>query len=452
MTAGDPALGPDALSRLATLHETGDASGAGTPSGATGAAGVRTGRVRRARTGRHRGEPLPPRDWRWGVGTLGRVLIAVGVLMFAFVGYQLWGTGIQTAQAQNRLEDEFNDLLEASATAPTTPAPVATVPASTVPDTPASTVAPDEPPPTTAPPAPLAPLARPELGQPLGRITIASAGIDHIVIEGVRTNDLADGPGHFPETPLPGQLGNAAIAGHRTTHGQPFIDIDRVQPGDEIVVQTLAGQYVYLVESQQIVSPNDYQLVIPTIDPTVATLTLTSCHPKYSARQRIVVTARLDESRSAPVTEPWYSATPPETTGVIPGDEEPTPDTATAATTPTDVADPGTEVPATTVAGDGGDGDTPSSSIPAAADDADAGGTSSDAGEELFENRWFSDPDAFGQVALWGAVLSLVALAATALSWRVGRNWVGALAGAMPFVVVLYFFFENVNRLLPPNL
>ncbi|MEZ5251993.1 MAG: class E sortase [Ilumatobacteraceae bacterium] len=397
---------------------------------------------------------LAAAHWRWGVGTLGRVLIAVGVLMFAFVGYQLWGTGIQTAQAQNRLEDEFNDLLEASAAPTTTSASAATVPPSTATDAPASTVTSDEPPPTTAPPEPLEPLARPELGQPLGRITIASAGIDHIVIEGVRTNDLADGPGHFPETPLPGQLGNAAIAGHRTTHGQPFIDIDRVQPGDEIVVQTLAGQYVYLVESQQIVSPNDYQLVIPTIDPTVATLTLTSCHPKYSARQRIVVTARLDEARSAPVTEPWYSATPPEPTGVIPGDDEPTPDTATAATTPTDATDPG--APGATIgAGAGDDGDeasAPSSSIPATTDGTDAAGAGSDAGEELFENRWFSDPDAFGQVALWGAVLSLVALAATALSWRVGRNWVGALAGAVPFVVVLYFFFENVNRLLPPNL
>lgn len=82
----------------------------------------------------------------------------------------------------------------------------------------------------------------------------------------------------------------------------------------------------------------------------------------------------------------------------------------------------------------------------------DVGAGTSAAGAELFENRWFSDPDAFGGVALWGIVLITVALLAWRLSRRVGRNWVGALVGLVPFVVTLYFFFENVNRLLPPNL
>ena len=78
--------------------------------------------------------------------------------------------------------------------------------------------------------------------------------------------------------------------------------------------------------------------------------------------------------------------------------------------------------------------------------------TLSPAGEELFQNRWFSDPDAFPQVALWGSVLTAIALGACAVSRRARRNWVGFLVGAMPFVVALYFFFENVNRLMPPNL
>jgi sortase A len=249
------------------------------------------------------------------------------------------------------------------------------------------------------------------------------------------------------------------MAGHRTTHGQPFIRIDEVQVGDDIVVTTLAGRFVYVMTGQQIVSPNDYQLVIPTIDPSVATLTLTSCHPKYSARQRIVVTAVLDAQRSDAVTLPWTAGVPdqPEPSGVIPGEDAPastavpspdstSPDsTVTAATTET--------APATTVAVDPGTdngtgADNGTGTDPLASED----GLTDEQGEELFANRWFSDPGAYPHVGLWGVALIAVALAATALSRRVRRNWVGALVGIVPFVVVLYFWFENVNRLLPPNL
>ena len=72
--------------------------------------------------------------------------------------------------------------------------------------------------------------------------------------------------------------------------------------------------------------------------------------------------------------------------------------------------------------------------------------------EEVFQNQWFSDPSAFPHVALWGFALIAVSLGAYAISRRARRNWVGALVGIVPFIVVLYFWFENVNRLLPPNL
>ena len=385
--------------------------------------------------------PPEPRDWRWAIGGLGRILISVGVLMFAFVGYQLWGTGIQTAQAQNRLEDEFSELLDNATpdvTIPTAPS-TSEAPPTTAAEVPGSTVAPVEttPPSTTVPSARLSP---PPLGDPLARLRIPSIDLDKIVIEGVRASDLEDGPGHFPETPLPGQLGNAAIAGHRTTHGQPFFRIDEVAVGDDVIVETVVGTYTYVVTGQQIVSPDDYQAVIPTVDPTVATLTLTSCHPKYSAKQRIVVTAVLDLERSGVVTLPW-TAPAADVGGVIPGDDEPVGTDAAPGTTVADtVPATTTAAPATTTA--------PIDAVdPIAVDDG-----TSDSGEELFANRWFSDPDAFPQVALWGLALTLVALAATALSRRVRRNWVGALAGFVPFVIVLYFWFENVNRLLPPNL
>jgi len=379
-----------------------------------------------------------PHDWRWAVGWHGRVLISVGVLMFAFVGYQLWGTGIQTAQAQNRLEDEF-DRMRATSTPitvattvpPTTAAPVTTLATvqSSAPTTTSSTV-------------PAARLVPPPLGDPVARLIIPSIGLEKILIEGVRPSDLEDGPGHFPETPLPGQLGNAAIAGHRTTHGAPFLRIDEVAVGDDIVVETLAGTFTYVVTGQQIVGPGDYQLVIPTVDPTIATLTLTSCHPRYSTRQRIVITAVVDPARSDEVTERYLVPFDPD---LLPGAAEPgLPDEPT-----TDESD---DLPAST---------TPASAVPAApvttivtpptGASSPAGDTGA-AGQELFENQWFSDPDAFAQVAIWGVLLTLVALAATALSRRARRTWVGALAGFVPFVVVLYFWFENVNRLLPPNI
>jgi sortase A len=404
------------------------------------------------------------------IGGIGRVLIAVGVLMFAFVGYQLWGTGIQTAQAQNRLEDEFNELLESAAPSVTQPSdPAATS------DPTATSVAPDDVSPssvptdadneatdtndttsesTTVPPPSLSP---PPLGDLLARLEIPSIGVDNFVVSGVRPTDLERGPGHFPETPLPGQLGNAAMAGHRTTHGQPFFRIDEVQVGDDIVVTNTRGErFVYVMTGQLIVSPNDYQLVIPTVDPSVATLTLTSCHPKYSARQRIVVTAVLDAERSAPVTLPWTAGVPdqPEPSGVIPGDE--TPATTAAAPESTAPADPAATTPTATVdAGDTVAGDDPTAAAEGqtdGTDETDGTDQTDEIGEELFANRWFSDPDAYPHVGLWGLALIAVALAATALSRRLRRNWVGALAGFAPFVVVLYFWFENVNRLLPPNL
>ena len=142
-----------------------------------------------------------------------------------------------------------------------------------------------------------------ENGDALARIEIPRIGVDDIVVAGVETGDLKRGPGHFPDTPLPGQLGNAAIAGHRTTYGQPFRNVDQLAPGDEIRVTTVSGIYVYRVTGQQIVSPSDYQ-VVATTDPSRANLTLTSCHPVFTARERIVIFSELAYTESAPVGEP----------------------------------------------------------------------------------------------------------------------------------------------------
>ncbi len=372
-------------------------------------------------------------DWRTLVGGTGKVLIAVGVLMFAFVAYQLWGTGIQTAQAQDRLADEFEEMLAGTSTT-TAPTTTAQVPLDTAPATTAR-------PTTTAAPTTAPVVTAPSEGDAVARLDIPAIGMDGtMVVEGVRPSDLSKGPGHFPETPLPGQWGNAALAGHRTTYGQPFYRIDELSPGDEIVVTTLAGRYTYLVTGTVIVGPDDYQLVIPTVDDTRATLTLTSCHPRYSTRQRIVVTAELDTGRSDPLTR---AAPAGSGAGALP--DEPAPTTATTTPRPTTTlpaaAGAGTTLPAATT-----------TTAPAPADPPDVDTEQREAGVDVFASGWFSDPDAYPHVALWGLVLTLVALAAWRLSRWVGRDWVGALAGVVPFAVVLYFFFENVNRLLPPGL
>ena len=84
---------------------------------------------------------------------------------------------------------------------------------------------------------------------------IPKIGVDKIVVEGVGRNDLRKGPGHYPDTPMPGQPGNAAIAGHRTTYGAPFNRIDELEPGDEILVTTLQGPFTYEVTGTEIVTP-----------------------------------------------------------------------------------------------------------------------------------------------------------------------------------------------------
>ena len=227
------------------------------------------------------------------LGAIGRTCIAVGVLILLFVVYQLWGTGIREAQAQRKLENEFEQRLgDAGVSAPDEsaqgPAPTTT---------------------TTAPgPAP-APAAE---GDAVAHVRIPAIGVDKIVVEGVTLADLKRGPGHYPDTPLPGQPGNAAIAGHRTTYGAPFNRIDELDPGDEILITTVQGAFRYEVSDQLIVSPKEVAVLDDFGDNR---LTLTACHPKYSARQRIVVVAAL-VGEAAPAA----NAPPGPETGAIPGD------------------------------------------------------------------------------------------------------------------------------------
>ncbi|MDX1620302.1 MAG: class E sortase [Nitriliruptorales bacterium] len=148
-------------------------------------------------------------------------------------------------------------------------------------------------------------------GRALTKIAIPKIGIETLVVEGTSPAALRAGAGHYPNTPLPGQAGNVAIAGHRTTYGRPFNELDVLRPGDEIWLVTPVGDHRYVVSSTPdgwtanpyVTHPKDWQVIAPT---SGSTLTLTTCHPKGSAAQRLVVRAELADSHPAETYEQRY--------------------------------------------------------------------------------------------------------------------------------------------------
>jgi sortase A len=130
-----------------------------------------------------------------------------------------------------------------------------------------------------------------DTGDALTRIKIAATDVDVVVVEGTTLSALRAGAGHYPATPLPCESGNVAIAGHRTTYGKPFHNNDLLKVGDTIVLETPIGSCTYKVSQPPfVVTPTDTSVVAPT---EVPSLTLTTCHPKGSARQRLIVRAEL---------------------------------------------------------------------------------------------------------------------------------------------------------------
>ena len=135
---------------------------------------------------------------------------------------------------------------------------------------------------------------RTQEGDPLGRIRMPSIGVSSVVVAGTDKASLRSGPGHYPGTPLPGAHGTVAIAGHRTTYGAPFRKVDKLARGDRLEVKMPYGTFVYRVEQTRIVAPTAIWVTRRT---SYDRLVLSACHPLYSAAQRIVVFARLVDSR-----------------------------------------------------------------------------------------------------------------------------------------------------------
>ncbi len=225
------------------------------------------------------------------------MVLVAGILILLFIPYLLWGTGLITARNQSALTAQFEAAQKKSDSHPakTIPAPVhGTTPAA----------------PQVAPTVP-----DPPVGSPVGTIQIPKINLAMTVVEGTDEAQLAMGPGHYPTTPLPGEAGNAAIAGHRTTYLHPFYSLDALVPGDVIFITTLQGTFLYHVLSTQVVDPTDVSVVDPTPTPQ---LTLTTCNPRYSASQRLVVHALLVASELAhptitpvAVTTHHHAAAPP---------------------------------------------------------------------------------------------------------------------------------------------
>ncbi len=130
-------------------------------------------------------------------------------------------------------------------------------------------------------------------GDPMGRIVMPSIDVSEVFVEGTDAADLRRGPGHYPATPLPGERGTVAIAGHRTTYGAPFRRVDQLERGAPIELRMPYGRFVYRVERTRIVPPTEISV---TDRVAYDRLVLSACHPLYSAAQRIVVFARLERS------------------------------------------------------------------------------------------------------------------------------------------------------------
>jgi len=239
---------------------------------------------------------LPPVTVRRVIHGVGTTLVALGILVLLFVAYELWGTGIITANHQRALRQQFEHELQAAQVAPTTTAP-------TVAGTPGSTL------PSNRGLVPSNPSATD--GQPIAILQIPAIGVDFVVVQGTGVADLQKGPGHYANTSFPGNPGNAAIAGHRTTYLHPFYNLNAVVVGDPIYVTTAQGTFRYNVTQTLVVKPTNVSVLDYTTTPT---LTLTTCNPRYSAATRMVVQATLvSPVAPAPTDRPEPAAAAPST-------------------------------------------------------------------------------------------------------------------------------------------
>jgi sortase A len=210
---------------------------------------------------------------------LGWVLIVSGSIVLLYVVYLLWFTGLETAGEQRELSERFETLT-----------------ASPPPAEPSGGEPGDEPDGAEAPPEPV------EIGDAFAALWFERDGERVVnddvlfVVEGISVADLKRGPGHYPDSAEIGAEGNVGIAGHRTTYGEPFGRLDELTDGDTIhVVDRRGTEWVYAYREQRVVTPRDVW-VVEEDDPLelgAPTITLTTCHPRFSAAQRLIAWGEL---------------------------------------------------------------------------------------------------------------------------------------------------------------
>ncbi len=183
----------------------------------------------------------------------GLALVAIALVLGAVVWWRLWGTGFVTRAAQRELRPAFEHRV--------------------------ATRAPEEAPPRVAKVP----------GRAVAIIKIPKIDVDLVVVEGTDTESLQKGPGHYLDTAYPWQdHGRVGIAGHRTTYGAPFWSLNELRPGDRIVLATEYGIFDYRVTGSRIILPTDDSVLHQTEGPT---LVLTTCNPRFSASERLIVAA-----------------------------------------------------------------------------------------------------------------------------------------------------------------
>ena len=200
---------------------------------------------------------------------LGWTLIWSGLFIFGYLGWQLFVTDLVNARVQAAAEETLEVMLDEARESPPVVEEVEDEAGAIVEYYPED--------------------AGPE-DQAFASLGVPRLSLESVVFEGVTAATLSKGPGHMPGTPLPGQPGNSVISGHRTTYGRPFFDFDQLGPGDLIEVETTIGMHVYEVRESFVVEPTEVWVVD---DRPGAWLTLTTCHPKLSARERLIITAEL---------------------------------------------------------------------------------------------------------------------------------------------------------------
>lgn len=220
---------------------------------------------------------------------VGKLLVSLGCGVLLFVAWTLWGTGIYSGRQQDVLEQAWaqSPPVQARSENPSDGG--------------------DRPPADGNGIVDVSDAFLPGRGGPVFRIRIPKIDVDEMVVEGVGTEELRSGPGHYPacragfdrpfcldgvESFWPGEAGRVVVSGHRTTYGAPFYHLDRLRSGDRIVTETKWGEFTYIVTEQVVVDADEAVTVAPG-DPE---LVLTTCNPKYSAAQRLLVFAVLEES------------------------------------------------------------------------------------------------------------------------------------------------------------